>query len=529
MSIVQDSPSYGVTARDRSNLSIAILAGLLCLVPLFLTPVLPFIDFYAHMLRYYVLAHAGATTELASNYHPAWKLLPNLGLDVLGTAILAVVPPLLAAKLIAGLLILTLFAGTLWLAHALHGHIPLLSIALAGILVYSHILVWGFANFLLGLGLGLGGVAFWLRMQGRPGWQLGVSAVFGVILLFVHALAFATWGLLLGSVELMLAAQAGEIGGGRIDVRALAVRTLRLLLLAVVPALLFLQMPTAQDEGVTEIGANLSKYAAQGGLADRLTREVGTRLDYILRVAESFSPPLDQALGLLLWGLLGAGLVFGALRLDRRLWVAVPLIAGLVVLTPPNLFGVGHVSDRVPLILLALLAAGLTLQPSHRRARVLLGALVGLFLLRTLLVGWGFYQAGRTYSDYLAQIGRIDTGAIAVPALFAKERGRDRFSPKCEPLAPLLALRNGTAVPTFANPTQQPLELDGALKAARARLNALPGPADPTRQDLLQRYFEAGFDTVVACDVLPATAPPPGTVLLAQGGQWALYGRAPGN
>ena len=126
------SESQIMRVGDRTAILLAIVAGLACLVPLLLTPVLPFIDFYLHILRYYVLAHAGAGSSFAANYLPAWALLPNLGLDVLGTAILWVVPPLLAAKLIVALIILTLFAGVLYLAHALQGRVTLLTVAWRG-------------------------------------------------------------------------------------------------------------------------------------------------------------------------------------------------------------------------------------------------------------------------------------------------------------------------------------------------------------------------------------------------------------
>ena len=135
------------------------------------------------------------------------------------------------------------------------------------------------------------------------------------------------------------------------------------------------------------------------------------RLNSFLRVAEGFSPPLDWALGLLLWGTIAVGLFTGALRLDRRLWLAVPLMLVLVVALPPSLFGVGHVDDRVPLILLCLLAAGLSAQPRARLAAPVTSLLIGLFVARTLLVGWGYHQAGTVYQDYLDQIAKVDTGA----------------------------------------------------------------------------------------------------------------------
>jgi hypothetical protein len=517
-----------IPAAERDgNLVPAVAVGLLCLVPLTLTPVLPFIDFYAHVLRYYALSHVDGSA-FASNYQPDWHLLPNLGFDVLGTAIIAVIPPLLAARLIAGLIIVTLYASILALARVLHGRVPLISIALAGILVYSHILVWGFANFLLGLGLAVGGVAFWIASRDRPRRQLAVSAAFGLVLLFVHAFAFAVWGLILGAVELMLAADAGEL-----RLRPLAVRAGRLLLLAVVPALLFLQMPTAtSDEGVTQIGANLAGYAEHGQLLARIMTEIGRRLDSFLRVAEAFSPPLDWALGVLLWGTLAVGLVVGALRLDRRLWVAAALVFLLIGIMPPSLFSVGHTDDRMPLVLLCLLAAGLSWQPGARLADAVRAIILGLFVVRFLLLAWGYHQAGVGYRDYLARLATLDTGRIGAPILFDRDAGRDRFALRCEPLGPLLALQNRTAAPTFDNPTQQPITLAGDLAAAEARLRAAPpaaphAPVGPSPAAVVARYLAAGFDTVVTCTLAPPPPAPQGTVLLAQSPPWALYGRQP--
>lgn len=525
------APHVGFLAR-YGNLLLVGSTAILCLVPLLLTPVLPFIDFYAHILRYQILAQSGQGSVFAENYAPAWKLLPNLGLDVIGTGVLSFLPPLVAAKVIAALIMYAPFAGTLYLARVLHGHIPVLSVALAGILVFNNILVWGFANFLLGLGIAIGGVGYWIAASDKPGRQLGVSAVIGIVLLFVHALSFALWGLLLGAVELMLAIEAGKPRLG-----ALAVRAGRLLSLAVVPSALFLQMDTVKAEhGVTVAFSNLFGYAERGQLGERLRDELWQRTDTFLRVAESFSPPLDRALGMLLWGTIAFGLLNGIIRLDRRIRLAAAMMLLLVAAMPPNLFGVGYVDDRIPLVLLTLLAAGLILQPVFWRARVLLWGLIGLFALRTALVGWGYYQVGDTYRDYLDQITQIDTGRIAASLIFSESNDPDIFSTTCKPLRFLLAIKNGTAVSTFANPTQQPLLIIGPLSDARSRIDHLeeavrphlPANGPSQKQEAIERYFTAGFDTVVVCDEAPAVPAPVGTVILAHGYHWTLYRRLQG-
>src|SRR3546814_2234303 len=96
-----------------------ILRAVLLLVPLTSTPVLPLIYFYNHIARYFVLSHLDGDAVLSANYIAAWALLPNLGLDAIATPLLAVVPPLLAGKLIVGLILLVEFSGVIFLHRTL--------------------------------------------------------------------------------------------------------------------------------------------------------------------------------------------------------------------------------------------------------------------------------------------------------------------------------------------------------------------------------------------------------------------------
>ncbi|MEI4473750.1 hypothetical protein [Frigidibacter sp. MR17.24] len=494
---------------------------LLNLLPLLLTPALPSIDFYAHIVRYNVLAHPDA---FATHYQPHWALLPNLGMDVLGTALMLALPPLVGAKVLAAIVITAPVLGCMALSRALNGRVEPIAALLAGLLGYNLILFWGFANFLLGFGIALGSLGWWISRADRPRLQLAVMVPVGILVLFIHGLVFALWGLLLGAAELGLALQAG-----RLRPLDLARRAGRLLLLAVIPVLLFTQMQTAEGEGgATGALQNLAGIAAEGGgsgLVLRLVEELLKRVDSVLRVVEtSLGPWPDRAFGLVLWGLLGAALVRGRIGVDRRIWPAAALCFVLIGLMPPNLFGVGHLDERMPLLFLAVLVAGLSPRPvAGRGAERGAGTdrpLMALFPLHLLLVVWALAQAGTVYRDFLAQSGKIDTGAMAAAAFPGETRARDA-SRACKPLLYLLQLRNGTAVPTFANPTQQPLRLAGPLATA-AGAQAAPGAPLATQ---LPALLGAGFDSVVACD--PDTAPvPDGTRVAASGAGWALYQNA---
>lgn len=498
------------------------------LIPLALTPMIPAVDFNDHLLRYWILADNGATPVLADNYTPKWALLSNLGMDILGTGVLKILPPLAAGKLLAALVLLAPVLGALYLAHAVQGRVTLFTCLLAATIGFSHIFTWGFANFLLGLGLLLFGLGWWIRTRDRPTLQLVGTILIGIVLIVVHALAFGLWGLLLGCVELMLA-----FAGGRPTLGNLVVRALRLVSVAVLPAAYFLSSRTAEaPQGVTAAATNLAAHAEKGNLVNRVIEEALSRLDLLLRVSESLHPWADRLLGGALWALLLGGLVIGALRLAPMMRLAAALALLLVIVLPPNLFGSGYTNDRMPLLLMALLVGGLTIVPRHPRARALTAGVGAILAVHLALVTAGYLRAGQHFRDYMAQTAPLELGEVAVPLHF---RGADRLGhlPLCSGLMPMLAFTGNVAVPTFAIPSQQPLRLDGRLQAASSarekgnprmdRVKFLAGAPVELRQERIARQFTYGFDTVVVCD---GDGPVPSDARIdrvAAGPFWGVY------
>lgn len=491
--------------------------ALLCLAPALTAPGLPFTDFYAHALRYAILADAGRDPWLAENYRAAWKLLPNLGLDILGAAVFRVLPALAAAKVMALVAIVAPFAGVLVLARCLHGRVSVPTVALAGILAHSYVLGWGFANFLLGLGLALAALGLWIALSGRPGRQLMTAIPAGVVIFFAHGFVFALWGLMLFAVEVTYASSPG--------LRTLPARAGRLLLVAALPVALFLASATAGGEGGLTGGVgNIARHLRDGDLASRILVEAWVRLDATLRVAESGWPVVDRWFGLALWGLIAAGFASRQFRLDPRLRLLVAGLVALLLLLPPGLFGVGRLPERMPLVLLAVLAAGIAPRSRAARPGGVAAALVALLLLHLGMVALAWDRAGQNYRDFLAAAEALPGGGLAAPAFAADDQDRDseRY---CKPLSFLLGLVRGQAVPTFANPTQQPLEIIGPLAAAMATYDARAA-AEPdlagTRQ--VSALIASGFDAVVLCHAQDAAAVEVADARIAGAGRgWTLY------
>lgn len=482
---------------------VAVIVFLALMVPIMTTPIIPVIDFYYHVLRYYVLA--GEIEGAEAFYEPNWQVLPNLGLDIIGLGVARLFPPLIGAKLIFALLVGGFYWAGLAAATALSGRLQPTAIAIFAIASYSHILSWGFSNFLLGLSLAMLCFAIWVRMEGRPVAQVAVAAALGLLIMVVHAFSFMVWGLLLACYEL------GRLGPERRDyIARLPLRWLRLAPVALPAFVFFLASETAGGgEPITTSIASLMGYAEAGQLWERLIQEMWNRAYSFLRVSESGVLPLDIALGLALWGVIAAVLLSGAMRLDRRIVPALILFALLVVLTPPRFFGVGVVDARIPLVLLCLFA--LALRPgAAERGRAAPVFLAGLVVVKIGAMIYSYASLAPRYAEFVASAPALRPGAILAARLPLERVDREgrKF---CAPLAPVAGMMRSLGVPTFAIATQQPIRLTGALHEAIERQ---AGP------DALA----AGFDYFIVCRGLEGVdyGPP-----LIEGEGWRVYAREP--
>ena len=481
---------------------VAVIVFLALMVPIMTTPIVPVIDFYYHVLRYYVLA--GEIEGAEAFYEPNWQVLPNLGLDIIGLGVAQLLPPLLGAKLIFALLVGGFYWAGLAAATAVSGRLEPTAITIFAIASYSHILSWGFSNFILGLSLAMLCFAVWVRMESRPFAQVAVAAALGLLIMIVHAFSFMVWGLLLACYEL------GRLGPDRRDyIARLPARWLRLAPVALPAFLFFLASETGGGaKPITTSIANLVGYAEAGQLVERLIQEVWNRTYSFLRVSESGILLLDVALGVALWGAIAALLLGGAMQLDRRLVPALILFALLVLITPPSFFGVGVVDARIPLVLLCFFA--LSLRPgAAERGRATPLFLAGLVAVKIGAMIFSYASLAPRYAEFVAASTALRPGAILTARLPLERVDREgrKF---CAPLAPVAGMMRSLGVPTFAFATQQPIRLAGRLQDAVA-----------VRDDA--DALAAAFDYFIVCRRLGGAdygAP------LIEGEGWRVYARA---
>lgn len=513
--------SAGPGSAVRWPMLLLVLA--VALLPLAASPVLPLIDFYNHIARLQVLSGLADNPLFDANYTASWSLLPNIGLDVIGVVLdLLFVPPALVPHIIAALIVVLMFAGIVALGRAVTGQVAWPTVLLALPLLYSWVFNWGFANFLLGLGLALLAAAWWQAQRGRPVRRLIVALVLALAIFFCHALAFGLYGILIASLEL---GHWWQQPGRRLA--DLVTRLGLCAVQAVVPALLFLQSRTATvNGGITNADESLARLRAKGQLIDRLLDLAAFRLETIVRVAEGPSYPADAAWLAVLVAVLVLAFRRQALRLSPVMVPAVLAGIVLVLVMPPALFGSGYVADRMPLFLALVLVAGLMPGPGLGlgRAPWLVPALAGLAGLRLVMVALQWHGTAADLADFDAVAARLPPGQI-IAGVALGARPHEDMPRRCEMYPPLLLVRHGHAVPLFAIRAAQPLEHRGRLAAVRDAMTAQHlGPEARDRPAVLvDAHARAGYPYLLMCQVgadrpLPAT--PYETV--AQAGRFRL-------
>jgi hypothetical protein len=333
-------PRIGV----QDSMHRAFLAFLLAasIVPVLVVDTLPLHDFPVHYARLRMLAAYDHDPAFASHYERLSFLLPNIAFDAVVLALSSVMTVKTASQLFVAAAVLMCGIGVACLQRALFGELSL-SVIAGVMLALNGILLWGFVNYLFGVGLMLLAFAAWVASRSRM-LQLATGTAASLLLLFSHLVAFGLYALLVFGWEVE----------GLLRRRWPFARVAASGLQFVPATLLFLTMRTASEDP----------------LAFRWVNHPAEKLVFIVRSLTTLVPPADLALGL-------AALVILAMAARRRLRLALdprmrlPLsIVGLAfVALPFSMFGSYFLDARIPIAFFLLLAGSARLTAADSGAR----------------------------------------------------------------------------------------------------------------------------------------------------------------
>src|SRR5665213_3044529 len=432
-------------------------------LPLFSTVLPPLVDYPNHLARLHLIAEGGNAL-----FAVRWAPLPDLAADLVVPALAQAIPLDLAGKLFLAMGFALIAGGTLWLNRAATGRWRMWPL-LAFLLLYNRSFLWGFINYLFGLGLAMCGVALWLALEDRRGLRAAVSLPVALACFFSHIAAFGVYALAIGGVELLPV--IGLLRDRRC--RDAAWRVAGAAVQFVAPAVVLLGFEPASAGGPISYGAFWRKA------------------DLLFSVFDNY----DRAFDIVCFGLFI--LLLGGLAWKRRLvivsrlGVAIAVLFAAYLALPAQIFSGSGADHRLPIALFLLLIAASAPVLPRRPALVIGGAVTALFVARMVAIETVWLKAGRLYAADIAAIDRLPEGArlaVAFPAREINAGGVPQLH-----VATLAAARREAFVPTlFAYATQQPL-------VPRPPYDALAAATSP---EALWSAFVAG-DVAAQAQVAP--------------------------
>jgi hypothetical protein len=457
-------------------------AVLLALVaaPVFSTVLPPLFDYPNHLARMHLLAEGGN-----QYYVVRWAPLPNLAEDLIVPPLARLIPLETAGKLFVVMIFGLIAGGALCLNRVATGGWRMWPLA-AFLLLYNRTLLWGFLNYLFGLGAALFGAASWLALEDRrPSLRVLASASAALVCFFSHLAAFGVYGATICGIELPRA--VAELRARRWPAlsRSAAIFGAQF----VIPAALLLHWHQEVADRAISYAGFLRKF------------------DLVFSVFDNYNRGFDIACFAVCAGLLIWLAWSGRLGLTPRLGSAAGLLFLAYLVSPSRIYGGSGLDHRLPLAFFLLVIAGSAPRFPRRHGVVAVGVAALLLVLRIGVVERVWLRSDRVYLAALAGIDALPRGArlaVAYP--------RDAVHVVAVPevhLPAMAVVRRDAFVPTmFASPGQQPLGLrpSWAVVAAAAQPGVLwaalsSGAARPPLPSVLRE-----FDDVAVVGREPAQA-----------------------
>lgn len=358
------------------------------LVPVFSVAVPPMADYVNHLARMNVIALQGSDPFLDAFYRIDWQLIPNLAMDLIVPPLTRVMSVYSAGQMFTALTVLASVTGPMAIHKALYGRINAFPLT-AFVVVYNGVFLFGMMNFLLGVGLAMWGMAFWIACQEKPLWlRIAVSTVFCALLYVCHLYAIGLYGLGIGSYEIW----AWSKRRFRFD-RDFLVDLVALIVpvLPIVP--LFLGSST-------------------WGLVGEYAWAPQSKMDGMQLVFRTYIDTHDLAVMGLGLAALGWALHRGILSVHLAIVPLAVFGAAVFLAMPYTLFGSEMADQRMPVALVLMLLGFVHLDPEDKWSKAgFLALVVGFALLRVGDVTVQWMKMDKIYEDFRHSLTKVPPGS----------------------------------------------------------------------------------------------------------------------
>lgn len=368
---------------------VVLLVGVAAVIPLLVVDFPPLVDLYGHLGRYAVQTELAQRPALQPYYSYEWKLIGNLGADLL---IQGLHPLLGLERSVRFAVILTQLLGALGLllvSREAHGRITPFAVA-AIALLYGYPFNYGFINYALSMALAMLAFVVWRRLHGaNKAWAAQVwLAAAGAAIWVCHTYGWAFLGLLCGSAML------AEVIAARTRPMAAAGRIIGAcwpLLLPIIPMVIW----RAESSGAAMSGWSLQ-----------------FKLNWLLSPLRTEWRGLDLGALAVIGGLLAWALFSRSVRFDRSLGVAALLCFAFFFILPTRVFGSAFADMR--LLPYAFAIALVAIGPVRAGGKAWLAAgmiALALFAGRMAVTSAAYISQDRKVQAELTALDHVPNGA----------------------------------------------------------------------------------------------------------------------
>lgn len=382
----RSAPASPTSATPRLGWMLAATA-LIALVPFLVARIPTMTDLPGHLGRYAVMLDGGRSPFLASYYQFEWRLVGNLGVDLLVRLLGSALGVENAARLVAAGIAPLTIAGIAATSRALHGRIQPGAV-LAACFVFANPLMFGFVNYCLSFALALLSFAAWIALRERRWWvQFLATAPLVFLTWLAHAMG---WGVLL----LMVAGFEAERLWRRRSAEALGDALLRFLVF--LPPML---------------ATVLWRGGAQGVLYAYGTAVLKRKIMNWVVVLRGEAKWIDIATPIIIGGATGYTLWRRFQMLDPRAAAGGVLLSLATFAMPMTLMGSWGADERlVPAAVIALLLS-LRWTGSARSAVHAAALALALFGVRVALIARDWHRFDADYTAALTDLDQVPRGA----------------------------------------------------------------------------------------------------------------------
>ncbi|HYD31887.1 MAG TPA: hypothetical protein VEB64_13690 [Azospirillaceae bacterium] len=386
-----------LTQATYAHLGLA-LCLVLALIPILSTPTPPLFDYPNHLARVHVIAHWADTPLFRANFEITSFLIPNVLADVVLLGLMPLGGVEVAGRVFLALILALTLTGGYALNRAVAGRFTVWSLLIAALL-YNEMFMWGFLNYMLGLGLLLWGLAAWLSLDGRHRTtQLILATAFALLTFFAHLVAFALYAIAIAVIELRRAwvvRRRGLLPAARHLIASAAP--------FIPPLILFFAV---SPSGKLPFDPQFD-YSQFGKLTPftRLLSAGNPTMDMVTLVSVTAVVAIALAARriTLHWGLALTGLVYLALILSL----------------PYSMLGSYFVDSRIVIALAFILVAAIRpRRDSRRRGTIFLAVLlIGLMTTRSVALAEDWRAQGHEFGRLLAAFDKLPRGSLLIPAV----------------------------------------------------------------------------------------------------------------